>query len=160
MGNFSNIFNEVYVWEVKIFSSATIASVAIKVMHPDHIENKEALIRFFLEPQILEVLKHPYILPIIDSGIYNGLPYQVTEYASKGSLRARVQRQPSRPLPITEAITILTQIGQALQYAHDQDIIHRDLKPENILFSEKGDALVADFGIATMLSTSSMKHTL
>lgn len=152
----SGAFGSVYKAQHAILTNRI---VALKLMRPDHTENEEAIIRFLMESQILEKLKHPYILPIINAGIYNGLPYQVTEYASKGSLRDRLQRQPSRPLPIVEAITILSQIGQALQYAHDQNIIHRDLKPENILFNEKGEALVADFGIATILSTSSIKQT-
>jgi len=59
---------------------------------------------------------------------------------------------------VEEALTILTQIGQALQHAHQQNIIHRDLKPENILFNAKGDALLADFGIAIVLATSSVRQ--
>lgn len=133
--------------------------VAIKTMRPEYAEVEEEVIRFFRDSLFLEELKHPYILPIINVGIYGPLPYQVTEYASKGSLRDRLQHQPSYPLPIAEAITILSQVGKALQYAHEKNIIHRDLKPENILFNDRGDALVADFGIATMLSTSSVKHT-
>lgn len=57
-----------------------------------------------------------------------------------------------------EALTILFQIGQALQHAHEQHIIHRDLKPENILFNARGDALLTDFGIATTLATASIKN--
>ena len=149
-------FGDVYKAQHAILSSRI---VALKLMRPDYAENEEAIIRFLLKSQILEKLKHPFILPIIDADIHMGLPYQVTEYASKGSLRERLRLQPSRPLPIAEAISILSQVGQALQYAHDQNIIHRDLKPENILFNEKGDAFVADFGIATVLSTSSIKQT-
>jgi ATP-dependent Clp endopeptidase proteolytic subunit ClpP len=152
----SGAFGNVYKAQHAILTNRI---VAVKLMRPDHAESEEAMIRFLTESQILEKLKHPYILPIIDVGIHHGLPYLVTEYAPKGSLRDRLQRQVSRPLSIAEALTILTQIGQALQYAHDQNIIHRDLKPENILFNEKGDALVADFGIATTLDTSSIKQT-
>src|SRR6266516_4430395 len=86
--------------------------VAIKVMRQDHIENVEAIIRFLKFPHYLEELKNPYFLPIINTGIYNGLPYQVTEYASKGSLRTRLQRQSTHPLPLAEAITIISQVGQ------------------------------------------------
>src|SRR5579884_429482 len=131
--------------------------VAIKLMHLVDYKNTDEVARFFLEPILLEELKHPHILPIIDAGIYAGFPYQVTEYAPKGSLRDRLRSQ--KPLSYKEAIDILTQIGQALQHAHDRNIIHRDLKPENILFNEKGDALLADFGIATMLTTGSIKQT-
>src|SRR6266568_1906754 len=48
----------------------------------------------------------------------------------------------------------LTQVGEALYHAHQQNIIHRDLKPENILFDAKGEALLADFGIAVVLETA------
>lgn len=63
----------------------------------------------------------------------------VTEYASGGSLRNRLQRQSSKPLPVEEALTTLSQIAQALQHAHQQNIIHRDLKPENILFNARSE---------------------
>jgi len=61
-------------------------------------------------------------------------------------------------LPIEEAITILTQVGQALQYVHEQNVVHRDLKPENILFNAKGEAILADFGIAKMLATIGIRQ--
>lgn len=149
-------FGNVYKAQHAILSNRI---VALKLLHLDYVENQEAILRFLTESQILEKLRHPYILPIITVDIHNGFPYQITEYASKGSLRDRLQLQPLRPLPLAEAIRILSQVGQALQYAHDQNIVHRDLKPENILFNEKGDAIVADFGIATILSTSSIKQT-
>jgi serine/threonine protein kinase len=47
-------------------------------------------------------------------------------------------------LHVTEAIAILTQIGEALQYAHQHQIVHRDLKPENILFDDQGNLFLAD----------------
>src|SRR5207249_2002146 len=49
-------------------------------------------------------------------------------------------------------------IGEALQHAHQQNIIHRDLKPENILFNARGEALLADFGIARMLATAGIRQ--
>jgi serine/threonine protein kinase len=154
----SGAFGHVYKAQHVILTSRI---VAIKIMRPELAENEEAVIRFLNESQYLYELKHPYMLPMIDAGISisNGVIYQVTEYASKGSLRTRLQRQSMHPLSIAEAITIISQIGQALQYAHDQNVVHRDLKPENILFYVKDAALVADFGIATVLNTSSIKHT-
>jgi serine/threonine protein kinase/cytochrome c-type biogenesis protein CcmH/NrfG len=151
-GSFGNVYLAQHIF-------LTNRIVAIKVMHLNHVENLEEVVQFLTEPQILEKLRHPFILPIINAGIYNGLPYQITEYASGGSLRARLQQQPTKPFQLAEIITILTQVGQALQFAHEQNIIHRDLKPENILFNEKGHAILADFGIATTLSTTSVKQT-
>src|SRR6266851_1269779 len=104
------------------------------------------------------MLKHRHIMPIIDVGIFEGLPYLVVDYAQNGSLRDRLRRHPSpRPLPLDEALTILRQVGQALQYAHGMNIVHRDLKPENILFNAKDEALLADFNIATLLETAKTK---
>ena len=93
----SGAFGVVYMAQHAILTNRI---VAIKIMLPDYAENEKAIIHFFRESQFLEELKHPYILPIINAGIYNGLPYQVTEYASKGSLRDRLKRQPTYPLPI------------------------------------------------------------
>jgi serine/threonine protein kinase/uncharacterized membrane protein len=59
-------------------------------------------------------------------------------------------------MPLPASLTILWQIGQALQHAHNLQIIHRDLKPENILFNAQRNALLADFGISTVLATASV----
>jgi serine/threonine protein kinase len=110
--------------------------------------------KFLQEAQLLEKLKHPHILPIIDVGIHDDIPYIITEYAAQGSLQERLQLQQNRPLPLQEAQTIVLQIGQALHFAHQQQIIHRDLKPANILFNANGHAMLADFGIATLTESA------
>jgi serine/threonine protein kinase len=133
--------------------------VAIKLLHSMHLNSQEEIIKFLKEAQFLEKLKHPHILSVIDVGFYEGFPYLVTEYASKGSLRDLLQNQPSQLLPQEKSLAILTQIGQALTHAHQQNIVHRDLKPENILFNENGEVLIADFGLATVLGSTSVKET-
>src|SRR5260221_10490620 len=152
----SGAFGDVYLAQHIILTDRL---VAIKLMHATYLDSSEAIIRFFAEAQILDKLKHPHILPIINVSAYGVLPYLVTEYASKGSLRDRLKRQYPHLLPVEESIAILAQIGQALQHAHQYNIIHRDLKPENILFNDKGDTLLADFGIATILTTASVKQS-
>src|SRR5579863_664978 len=128
--------------------------VAIKVMHSASISSVEERDKFLQEARFLKLLKHPYILPILDVGVESGVPYIVTEYASNGSLQDRLRKTGPRPLPMGEAKTILSQVGQALQFAHQQNVVHRDLKPANILFNVRGEALLADFGVATILATS------
>ncbi len=130
---------------------------AIKLLHAAHLDSRQDHDSFLLEARLLEMLKHPHIVPILDVGIQDGFPYLVTEYAPLGSLRDRQQRIDPRLLPMDHSLKILAQVGQALDYAHQQNIIHRDLKPANILFNVKGDALLADFGIATTLATASIK---
>ncbi|HCF87373.1 MAG TPA: hypothetical protein DEV72_19480 [Ktedonobacter sp.] len=147
-------FGKVYRGEHTIL---TERAVAIKMLHA-HLATPEERERFLQEARLLERLKHPYILRILDVGIHEGFPYLVVEYAPRGSLRDLIKRFAPNLLPANMALNIFTQVGQALYYAHQQNIIHRDLKPENILFNAQGEALLADFGIATTLSTASIKY--
>jgi serine/threonine protein phosphatase PrpC/tRNA A-37 threonylcarbamoyl transferase component Bud32 len=128
--------------------------VAIKLMRAIPLGSPQEREMFLQEARLLEALKHPHILPIIDVDFHEGFPYLVTEYAPNGSLLDRIKRQAGRPMAVEEVLTILMQVGQALQHAHQQNIIHRDLKPENILFNAKGEVLIADFGIAVMLASA------
>lgn len=133
-------------------------SVAIKVLHPEQLSSAQKQDLFLQEAQLLDMLKHPSILSLVDVGLDEGLPYVITEYAAGGSLRERMERQGHCPLPLEEALTVLSQVGQALDYAHQHDILHGDLKPENIVFNREGDALLADFGIATQLTSEPQRQ--
>jgi serine/threonine protein kinase len=133
-------------------------TVALKLMHTVPLSSSEEREQFLHEAKILELLRHPFILPILDVGIHEGSPYIASEYADGGSLRQHLKKRGEQPYEFEEALTILAQISQGLQYAHQKNIIHRDIKPENILFNGKGEALLADFGLATMLATASVKY--
>jgi len=144
-------FGEVYKAQHIFFANRPL--VAIKLLRASLRSPKERD-RFIQEAQLLNALTHPHILPILDAGMHEeDLPYIVMEYASGGSLQDRLNQQPGQPLSIDEAITLLKHIGEALHYAHQQNIVHRDLKPDNILFNTKGEAVLADFGIAVILSS-------
>jgi serine/threonine protein kinase len=131
---------------------------AIKLLHTARLQSQEAHDKFLQEAQLLEQLKHLHILPIYEFGIDDDLPYLVAEYASRGSLRDLLRRRSRQPLSLEEAISIISQIGDALYYAHQQEVIHHDLKPENILFNSRGDALLADFGIAIVRTTATLQQ--
>lgn len=102
--------------------------------------------RFAREIRLLANLRHPFILPLYDSGEAAGALFYVMAYIDGESLGARIARQGR--LPADEAIAIVGQIGDALGYAHSEGVVHRDVKPENILLSRQGHAVLADFGIA------------
>jgi tetratricopeptide (TPR) repeat protein len=122
--------------------------VAIKVLKPEFAMAVSAE-RFLREIQLEARLKHPYILPLFDSGDVDGLLYYVMPYIRGESLRARLQRETQLPLDL--AIRITGEIAEALTYAHEQGVVHRDVKPGNILLDES-HAVLADFGIARAMS--------
>jgi eukaryotic-like serine/threonine-protein kinase len=125
--------------------------VAVKVLHPD-LGAAVGFDRFRREIQIETQLTHPNILPLYDSGEADGLLFYVMPFVDGESLRARMTRE--HQLPIDEAVRITCEVADALDYAHRRGLIHRDIKPENILL-EDNHAIVADFGIAHVVSTSS-----
>lgn len=103
---------------------------------------------FLKEARLLERLKHPHLLRILETGIHKNNPYIVQEYAPSGSLRTCLQKENHLPLPTV--LGYLHQAALALTYLHTQGVIHHDIKPENIFFDTDGKLLLADFGIATL----------
>jgi serine/threonine protein kinase len=134
------------------------STVTLKLLHSMHLSEQRRQ-QFFKEIQSLKKLRHEHILPILDVGIYENIPYLVTEYAPGGSLRDRVHLQSGHLLPVQETLTILTQVGQALQYAHQMNVIHGNLKPENILFNSENSALLTDFSLVTTIDAFSTDHS-
>src|SRR6185295_15702131 len=78
----------------------------------------------------------------------DGLFYFMMEFVDGVNLRQLLEGGRIAP---REALAIVPQICDALQYAHDQGIVHRDIKPENILLDRRGRVKVADFGIARIM---------
>src|SRR6266542_2725091 len=119
--------------------------VALKVLQREQSAALGAN-RFHREIKLLARLRHPFILPLHDSGEAAGALYFVMPYVEGESLRARLARE--RNLPLDEVVAIVRQIADALDYAHGEGVVHRDVKPENILLSRHGHAMLADFGVA------------
>ncbi|HEX6576080.1 MAG TPA: protein kinase [Gemmatimonadaceae bacterium] len=119
--------------------------VALKVLNRERSAELGAE-RFEREIKLLARLRHPFVLPLHDSGVAAGELYFVMPYIDGESLRARLDRE--KALSLEDTMKIIRQVADALDYAHGEGIIHRDIKPENILLSRHGHALLADFGIA------------
>src|SRR6478736_3233956 len=124
--------------------------VALKVLRPE-LAAALGPERFLREIQLTARLQHPHILPLFDSGETAEQLWYVMPYVEGESLRQRLTRE--KPLPVEDALRIARDVGSALDYAHDHGIVHLDLKPENILL-ERGEAVVADFGIAHAVSAA------
>ncbi|HJR17080.1 MAG TPA: protein kinase [Gemmatimonadales bacterium] len=125
--------------------------VAIKVLVPSGTAQAYEPQRFLREVRIAARLSHPQILPVHDSGEFDGMLYFVMPYAGCETLRDRIRREGA--MPIDAALRITRAVATALGYAHRHDVIHRDIKPENILLQE-GEPVVADFGVATAISAA------
>jgi serine/threonine protein kinase/tetratricopeptide (TPR) repeat protein len=127
--------------------------VALKVLETDLDATLDSE-RFRREIATVARLQHPHILGVHDSGeTPDGQLWFTMPFVEGESLRDRLRRE--LQLPIDVALRIAREIAGALDYAHDTGIIHRDIKPENILLTKRGDALLADFGIARALSQGS-----
>lgn len=118
--------------------------VAIKVLNAD-VSSAVGMERFTHEIRLTARLVHPNIVPLFDSGEAAGRLYYVMPHIDGESLRTVLERSGSLPLP--QALRIVSDVSEALAYAHALGTVHRDVKPENI-FWYRGRALLADFGVA------------
>jgi predicted Ser/Thr protein kinase len=122
--------------------------VALKILAP-HSDNDPAFAeRFTREARALARLSHPNIVGIYDFGQSNGRYYFLMEFIDGVNLRQMIRAERLAP---REALAIVPQVCDALQYAHDQGIVHRDIKPENLLVDRKGRVHIADFGLAKLV---------
>ncbi len=122
--------------------------VAVKVLRPE-LSATLGVERFTREIETAAQFQHPHILPLLDSGEAGGFLYYVMPYVEGESLRDRLARHGE--LPIHDGVKILTEVVDALAYAHAHGVVHRDIKPDNVLLSGR-HALVMDFGVAKALS--------
>jgi len=122
--------------------------VALKILPPDTGEDPTFAERFAREAKALARLNHPGIVTIHDFGRADGLFYFLMEFVDGVSLGQLMQGGRVSP---REALAIVPQICDALQYAHDQGLVHRDIKPENILLDRLGRVKVADFGLVKLI---------
>ena len=120
-------------------------NVALKVLKPE-LAAVVGAERFLAEIETTANLQHPHILPLFDSGEADSFLFYVMPYVEGETLQQRIERE--KQLGVKESLAISTKVADALDYAHEHGVVHRDIKPANILLSERGEPLVADFGIA------------
>lgn len=129
--------------------------VAIKVLHPFLADEVGFVTRFQREAKLVATLRHPNIVQVydFDHDEEYDIYYMVMEYIQGMTLKDRLQ---NNGLSLEEGVFIASGIADALHYAHQRDMVHRDVKPANIMFTEEGHPVLADFGIARMLSVSGL----
>jgi eukaryotic-like serine/threonine-protein kinase len=123
--------------------------VAIKTMQLGFGQNREMLLRFRSERQILANLDHPNIARLLDGGITDeGLPYLVMEYVDGVRIDEYCK---INQLDTKARLELFSTVCVAVEYAHKNLVVHRDLKPANILVTKDGIPKLLDFGIAKLI---------
>lgn len=124
--------------------------VAIKVVRPER-SDAATLARFRVERQVLALLQHPNIAPMLDLGeLPDGSPYVVMAYVEGVTIDRYIAEQ---RLGLAASLHLFLQICDAVAYAHRNLIVHRDLKPGNVLIGADGRPQLLDFGIAKPLQS-------
>jgi serine/threonine protein kinase len=141
--------------------------VALKILPPTAAGDAGFAERFNREARALARLNHPNIVTVHDFGQVTAAPaqdtrastlhYLVMEFVDGGNLR---QIERAGRLTPEQALAIVPQICEALQFAHNEGIVHRDIKPENILLDKRGRVKITDFGIAKILGLTAEEAPL
>ncbi len=132
--------------------------VALKILSPRLASaDPEFPRRFAREAQALATLDHPNIVRVHEMGREADLCYLVMEHVDGVNLRELLVQKKLAP---EQALRIVPQLCDALEYAHSKGVIHRDIKPENILLSRSGTAKIADFGLAKIVRDEAVPSTL
>ncbi|MGZ3571897.1 MAG: protein kinase domain-containing protein, partial [Gemmatimonadaceae bacterium] len=130
--------------------------VAVKLLYSQTVSTPEdwaaIRMRFQREARAASKLRNENILPVLSSGDVNGVPYMVLPVIVGGTLATRLANHP-QPMPLGEIARYLTQLANAIDYAHEQGVVHRDIKPSNILLDEHGHVYLTDFGIARLFDS-------
>ncbi len=132
-------------------------TVALKILSPRLNTDPAFAERFTREARTLARMTHPNIVTVFDFGQSEAMHYLVMEYIDGVNLRDAIETTRFEPV---QALAVIGQICDALQYAHDQGIVHRDIKPENILVNSSGLVKIADFGLAKLLGPTPGEFTL
>ncbi|MFZ0284207.1 MAG: serine/threonine-protein kinase [Terriglobales bacterium] len=129
---------------------------AMKVLLPDLAGRQELAARFLREIKVLAALDHPNIAALRTALTLDNQLVMILEYVEGTTLTQRMQQG---PVPVADAVNYISQVLDALSYAHQQHVIHRDVKPANMMLTPQGLVKLMDFGIARSGDDSTLTMT-
>jgi serine/threonine protein kinase len=123
------------------------SAVAIKVMRS--AEDLHGRRRLLCEARLANRVRSAHVVQVLDFGVHRGETYIAMEWLAGESLAALLRRK--KQLALRDTADVITQLGHALERAHEVGVIHRDVKPENVFIVRDGDTptiKLLDFGVA------------
>jgi serine/threonine protein kinase len=120
--------------------------VALKLVKRDLASDDIFRRRFEREVRIARTVVHLHVVPVIDAGEHEGIPYMAQKYVGNGTLEDLVQKEQS--LDLDTAVKMCNQVAAGLDALCAAGLVHRDVKPANILLDADGTAFITDFGLA------------
>ncbi|HEY2657956.1 MAG TPA: serine/threonine-protein kinase [Solirubrobacteraceae bacterium] len=120
--------------------------VALKLVKDDYARDETFRRRFYREARIAQTVKHPNVVPVLDTGEVDGLPYMAQRFIDGMSLDDKLKRD--GPLDVQTAVQVCTDVAAGLEALWAAGMVHRDVKPANILLDEDGRGYITDFGLA------------
>jgi serine/threonine protein kinase len=121
-------------------------TVALKVLRIELVEGEKYRQRFLHEARAAAEVRHPNLVPILESAEIDGRYYLATAYIDGLNAEQRVEQE--GPFPVDDLVRLATEIGSGLDALHASGVIHRDVKTSNVLLARDGSALLTDFGLA------------
>ncbi len=120
--------------------------VALKLVKDDYARDETFRRRFYREARIAQTVQHPNVVPVLDTGEHEGLPFMAQRFIEGLSLDDKLKRD--GPLDVQTAVRVCTDVAAGLEALWGAGMVHRDVKPANILLDESGRAYITDFGLA------------
>jgi len=120
-------------------------AVALKLVKADIAKDDVFRRRFDREARAAARVGHPNVVPVLDSGEHDGIPYMAQQFITGGSLENRIKHDGRLALPFT--LDVCTQVADGLDAMHAEGLFHRDVKPANILLDDEDKAFITDFGL-------------
>jgi serine/threonine protein kinase len=120
--------------------------VALKLVKADLARDQTFRKRFDREARIAQQVSHPNVVPVLDTGEENGIPYLAQRFVGNGNLADRIEQDGQ--LQLDTITKVCDEVAAGLDALHQNGLVHRDVKPANILLDETGTAFITDFGLA------------
>lgn len=131
--------------------------VALKILHEQYLSDQKFIESFKREARMMARVSHPNVVQIFEVGDLESQIYIAMQYFDGGSLEQKIQS--GGPLPLKDAIRMLSQTARGLEAGHKIGLVHRDVKPANILYNREGYIAISDFGVAKSIQQSSPETT-